>query len=108
MSLLRHEPSRPASGGPGLSGWAVAVLSCAALAMGLTLAWCNIERLDLAYRARQVQGELDARLALAAKLDLERANLMSPYRLQEKARELGMSPATTGRVRRLAQAGVKP
>ncbi len=100
--------ARTASGGPGLSGWAVAVLSCTALAMGLTLAWCNIERLDLAYRARQVQGELDARLALVAKLELERANLMSPYRLQEKARELGMSPATAGRVRRLAQAEARP
>ncbi|MEW5773819.1 MAG: hypothetical protein AB1916_09895 [Thermodesulfobacteriota bacterium] len=96
------------SSGPGMLGWAVAVLSCTALAMGLTLAWCNIERLDLAYRARQVQGELDARLALAAKFEVERANLLSPYRLQEKARELGMQPATAGRIRRLAQAEVRP
>lgn len=94
--------------GFGLTGWAVAVLSGAALAMGLTLAWCNIERLDLAYRARQIQGELDARLALAAKLDLERANLSSPYRLQEKAREQGLRPATAGRIRRLAPAEARP
>ena len=83
-------------------------LACTALAMGLTLAWCNIERLDLAYHARQVQGELDARLALAAKLEVERANLLSPYRLQEKARELHMAPASSGRIRKLAAAEVRP
>lgn len=100
--------SRPEASGPGPAGWAVAALSCAALAMGLTLAWCNIERLDLAYRARQLQGELDARLGLAAKLEVERASLLSPYRLQEKARELDMSPATAGRIRRLARAEARP
>ena len=101
--------SRPArSLDAGARGWVVAVLSCTALAMGLTLAWCNIERLDLAYRARQVQGELDARLALVTKLEVERANLLSPYRLQEKARELGLSPASTGRIRKLAVAEDRP
>jgi hypothetical protein len=100
--------SAPRPSGPGLLGWLVAVLSCTALAMGLTLAWCNIERLDLAYRARQLQNDLDARLALAAKLEVERANLLSPYRLQEKAKELSMAPASSGRIRKLASAEAKP
>ena len=96
------------SSGPGVLGWAVAVLSCTALAMGLTLAWCNIERLDLAYRVRQHQNDLDAHLALAAKLEVERANLLSPYRLQERAKELGMNPASSGRIRKLAAAESRP
>lgn len=98
----------PHPSGPGVLGWVMAALSCTALAMGLTLAWCNIERLDLAYRARQVQGELDAHLALAAKLEVERANLLSPYRLQAKARELGLSPASAGRIRKLGTVEAQP
>ncbi len=98
----------PRRSGPGLLGWLLVLLSCTALGMGLTLAWCNIERLDLAYRARQLQGDLDAHLALASKLEVERANLLSPYRLQEKAKELGLNPASSGRVRKLAAAEARP
>lgn len=99
---------RPAPRAGGLLAWVVAGLSAAALGMGLTLAWCNIERLDLAYRVRQVQSELEARLALAAKFEVERASLLSPYRLQEKAREYGMQSATQGRIRRLDRAEARP
>jgi cell division protein FtsL len=76
-------------------------MSLTALGLGLALVWCNIERLDLAYEIKRLEGAVDMGRELNAKLEVERDNLLSPYRLTNKARELGLRPAGQGEIRKL-------
>ncbi len=76
-----------------------------ALGLGLLLVWINIERVDMAYGFKKLQTELEAREAHADKLQIERDNLVSPYRLRQKAQELGLGPARSGQIRRVHTAG---
>jgi cell division protein FtsL len=80
---------------------AACAASVLALGLGLSLVWCNIERLDMAYEIKILEGELDQGEELNAKLEVERDNLLSPYRLTKKARELGLRPAGQGEIRKL-------
>lgn len=86
-----------------ISRWlmAASAASVIALALGLTLVWCNIERLDLAYEIKSLEEKIDRGKELNAKLEVERDNLLSPYRLSLKARELGLRPAGQGEIRKL-------
>ena len=87
------------------AGWVLgAILSLVgSLALGLTLVWLNIERMDMAYGLKVLQTEMDKKDALADKLVIERNNLMAPYRLRTLAREYGMGPADSGHIRRMEQ-----
>ncbi|CAM2059397.1 conserved hypothetical protein [Desulfovibrionales bacterium] len=76
-----------------------------ALMLGLTVVWVNIERVDIAYELKQLQLELDKKQKLAAKFQVERNNLVSPMRLQEKAAEYGLNPARPGQIRCMDQIG---
>ncbi|MCK9238845.1 hypothetical protein [Desulfocurvus sp.] len=88
---------------PGGARWAAALAALLLLALGLGLGvvWCGIERYDLAYKLTALRAGLDEREELVAKLEVERDNLLSPYRLREKAREFGLGPAGQGRIRRM-------
>lgn len=81
--------------------WAAAALLLLALAQGLGVVWCGIERYDLAYKLTGLRARLEASEELVAKLEVERDSLLSPYRLREKAREYGLGPASQGRIRRM-------
>lgn len=84
-----------------LHGWVLAFF-CAivgALVLGLSSVWLNIERMDLAYDLNKLEKELAARSALAAKLELERNNLISPYRLKRLASSYGLVPVGPGQMR---------
>jgi hypothetical protein len=84
-----------------LRGWVLAFF-CAiagALVLGLSSVWLNIERMDLAYDLNKLEKELASRTALAAKLELERNNLISPYRLKRLASTYGLSPVGPGQMR---------
>ncbi|WP_208738184.1 hypothetical protein [Oceanidesulfovibrio marinus] len=81
-----------------------AVMQCllaagAALVLGLAVVWVNIERLDTAYRLEQLEKRLADTNDLRAKLQLEKDNLTSPYRLRKKAQEYGLGPAKPGQLR---------
>ncbi|NJB67759.1 hypothetical protein GGQ74_001399 [Desulfobaculum xiamenense] len=79
----------------------VALLLLLSLLLGLVMVWCNIERMDLAYNLKEQQDTLEEREALVAKLEVERDNLLSPHGLRQLAEELGLGPASPGRIRRL-------
>lgn len=81
-------------------GGAVGLLLLSLL-LGLGVAWCSIERYDLAYKLTALREKLDEAEDLVAKLEVERDNLLSPHRLRAKAREFGLGPAEQGRIRRL-------
>lgn len=85
----------------GFKGWALSFLwaVCAALALGLGSVWLNIERMDLAYDVNKLEKELAGRTALASKLELERNNLLSPYRLKRLAAMYGLQPVGPGQMR---------
>jgi len=89
--------------GNGMSGWILGVILAAvtSLVLGLTLVWLNIERMDIAYGLQKLQAELDSESAHTAKLELERENLITPYRLRRLADELQMRPAVPGQIRRM-------
>jgi hypothetical protein len=61
----------------------------------------NTERTSLAYELRAVQQRFAEASMYSAKLKIERDRLLSPYYLERKARELGMTGAKPGQIRRL-------
>lgn len=84
-----------------MKGW-VAAFFCAiagALVLGLSSVWLNIERMDLAYDLNKLEKELANRTALVSKLELERNNLISPYRLKRLAAVYGLVPVGPGQMR---------
>lgn len=85
------------------SGWLLLlVLSLLfSLVMGLALVWLSIERTDMAFTIRQLRGQLEERIVLKAKLEIERDRLLSPHILRRKAEELGMREARPGQIRKL-------
>ncbi len=66
--------------------------------------WINIEHGEILYQSRLVQGNLTRSNELRAKLEVEHSRLISPYALEEKAKDLSMSMASSGQVRRLIPA----
>lgn len=71
--------------------------------LGLTLAWLNIERTDLAYGLKTMQGEAKELEDHVAKLRVERDNLLAPYRLEKMAEKLGLDAAKAGQIRRMGR-----
>jgi cell division protein FtsL len=69
------------------------------LLLSLSSVWLNIERMDLAYDLNKLEKELSNRTALASKLELERNNLISPYRLKRLAATYGLGPVGPGQMR---------
>ncbi|WP_207261688.1 hypothetical protein [Desulfovibrio sp. Huiquan2017] len=82
--------------------WMVLSLLGMALFLGLGAVWLNIERMDLAYDLRKMEQSLGRKEDLAAKLTVERNNLVSPYRLKKLAGQLGLGVAAPGQIRRIA------
>ncbi|WP_419780872.1 hypothetical protein [Maridesulfovibrio sp.] len=81
---------------------ALALTMGSALILGLVSVWLNIERVDKAYDLRRMEKRLDEQEALAAKLEVERNNLLSPIRLRELAKKYGFGPTSQGQIRRPA------
>ena len=78
------------------------VLTCALnVALGLGLVLVSIERTELGYSARRLEGEVRTRADHANELEVERGRLLSPYRLERKAVELGLRAAKPGQIRRM-------
>lgn len=101
MSELVYKPEQ--SGGDNLVP--ALVLSCALnVALGLGLVLVSIERSELGYGVRRLEGEVKARLSHATDLEVERGRLLSPYALEKKAAELGMRAARPGQIRRMGNA----
>ncbi len=69
------------------------------LLLSLSSVWLNIERMDLAYDLNKMEKDLASRNALASKLELERNNLISPYRLKRLAATYGLGPVGPGQMR---------
>jgi len=84
-----------------MRGWVLGFFCAIAgvLVLGLSSVWLNIERMDLAYDLSRLEKELAGRTALVSKLELERNNLISPYRLKKLATVYGLVPVGTGQMR---------
>ncbi|MFP4213083.1 MAG: hypothetical protein ACLFRL_03130 [Desulfohalobiaceae bacterium] len=84
-------------------GWAGSCAICAlgTLVLGLALVWLNIELVGLSYEIRDLQSRLQKERVLQDKLEVERMNLSSSYRLREKAGEMGLRPPKSGEVVKL-------
>lgn len=91
------------NGTKSLGGWILGFcLSIfTALALGLVVVWINIEQVDMGYNLKKLRIQIDEGNNLSAKLEVERDNLISPYRLSKKAEEMGMHPAESGQQRKL-------
>ncbi|WP_027723201.1 hypothetical protein [Maridesulfovibrio zosterae] len=79
---------------------ALALTMASALILGLISVWLNIERVDKAYDLRRMEKRLDEQESLAAKLEVEKNNLLSPIHLRKLAKKYGYGPASQGQVRR--------
>lgn len=83
------------------------VLSCAVnAALGLGLVVVSIDRTDIGYNARTLEGRLKERAAHVSALEVERGRLLSPYVLEQKAAQFGMRAARPGQIRRMSDAAV--
>lgn len=71
------------------------------IGMGLGLVWISIEHTDLAYTIKQLQNELNSRIAFKNKLEVERERLLAPFELKQRAEKVGMHEADSKQIRRL-------
>lgn len=80
----------------------VLVLSCAVnIALGLGMVLISIERTELGYSMRKLEGMVKTRADHGHELEVERGRLVSPYALERKAAEFGMRAARPGQIRRM-------
>ena len=78
------------------------VFSCAiTVGLGLGLVLISIERTELAYSMRKLEGMITVRTDHTNELEVERGRLLSPYALEQKAAEFGMRIARPGQIRRM-------
>lgn len=84
-------------------GWLASCILCAlcSLILGLALVWVNIELVDLSYKIKDFQNRLQTEKVLQDKLQVEKMNLSSSYRLREKAQELDLRPPKSGQIRKI-------
>ncbi|OBQ56208.1 hypothetical protein [Halodesulfovibrio spirochaetisodalis] len=71
------------------------------LALCLTTVWLNIEQVNMGYALKELQVSVNKKKAHTARLQLERDNLLSPYRLKKEAARLDMQAAQVGQIRRM-------
>ncbi len=71
------------------------------LVLGLLVVWINIERMDLAYELKQLQTDLEQKINLQSKLEVERMNLLSSSRLRVLAEDNELQQARPGQIRTL-------
>lgn len=77
------------------------------LITGLSLIWLSIERTDMAFTIRQLRSQVDERIVLKSKLEVERDRLLSPSLLGLRAVELGMREARPGQIRKIPDPGAE-
>ena len=101
-------PERNTDSAPAGSGLVLALVITAVtgVALGLLLAWVNIERVNLGYAVARLYGKSETRATHTRQLEVERDRLISPYILERKAQELGMRGAQPGQIRRMDNAAM--
>lgn len=83
----------------------VLVVSCVVnVALGLALVLVSIDKTELGYEVRKLEGQVKTREDHVTELEVERGRLLSPYVLEKKAAELGMGAAKPGQIRRMGNA----
>lgn len=94
--------STSAASGGGFRLVPVLALSCAvSVALGIALVLVSIERTELGYTVRKLEGEVKSRESHANAQEVERGRLLSPYVLERKAEQFGMRAALPGQIRRM-------
>ncbi len=63
------------------------------------LVWINTERIELAYDVKKEQQVLFEKQALAAKLEVEKNNLLAPYRLEQLAKKFDLKASQPDQIR---------
>ena len=71
------------------------------LCLCLGTVWMNVERANLGYKLKELKVAVGKLETHNAKLEVERDNLLSPYRLNEEAEKMGMRLAAPGQLRYL-------
>jgi hypothetical protein len=84
------------------------LLVLSGLCLAMALSWVGTERVNLAYEVKRLENAVDLREDLVAKLEVERGNLVSPYRLRRLAEDMGLSPARPGQIRRASRGEAGP
>lgn len=103
MAILEHFTQKGQEGEGERAGNSLVlalVLSTMCLAaLSLMLVWLNLQRMQMGYRMRELNTEVESLTEFSAKLAVEREHLLS--RIGERAREMGLAPAKPGQTRRM-------
>ena len=78
------------------------------LCLCLGTVWINVERANIGYKLKEMKVALGKLETHCAKLEVERDNLLSPYRLSAEAEKMGMRLAAPGQLRYLEDSDVLP
>ncbi len=78
------------------------------LCLCLGTVWINVERANIGYKLKEMKVALGKLETHCAKLEVERDNLLSPYRLSAEAEKMGMGLAAPGQLRYLEDSDVLP
>ena len=76
------------------------------LCLCLGTVWINVERANIGYKLKEMKAALGKLETHSAKLEVERDNLVSPYRLSGEAEKMGMRLAAPGQLRYLEDSDV--
>jgi hypothetical protein len=71
----------------------------ATIILGLALVWVNIERVDLAYKLKILERELQEKQDQHSKLQVERHYLLAPATLRARAEKAGLRPPRREQIR---------
>lgn len=86
----------------GMGGrWSLILAGLAAFGLSLGLVWLKVQTVNLSYDIEQLKSELQSKKTLNAKLEVERMHLVSDYRLQEIAADMGLRAPEKEQIRRL-------
>ncbi len=86
----------------GLNGWSLCIVGVTTLILSLGVVWVNIELVQLSYSIKELHSEISKERELKNKLEVEKMNLMSSYRLRQKAELFDLERPSAEQIRYLS------
>ncbi|HMB31682.1 MAG TPA: hypothetical protein VKN82_07650 [Desulfohalobiaceae bacterium] len=87
----------------GLKGWTLGIVGVVTLFLALGVVWMNIELVQLSYSIKELHTDISKERELKNKLEIEKMNLLSSYRLRQKAELFDLERPSPEQIRYLSR-----